>query len=129
MSTGYPLPPETFNAAEWARNKVLRANQGRQKIYGEFIELYNDFWRVTEPGRGSTHTPAEMQAIINIMPQATALQMLNDSNEMRDFILKIAPGSIPVPYLDTAFEATITNNTIVIGDLRPAWQVTNSEAV
>jgi len=122
MSTGYPLPPEPFNAAEWARNKVTRANQGRAAILDQFIAMYSDFWGVGEPGKGSRHTSAEMQAIINIMPQATALQMLSDSNALRDFIVGVAPGAIPAAYMDTAFETTITNSTIVIGNLRPAWQ-------
>ena len=129
MSTGYPLPPDTFNAGDWARNKVLRANQGRQAILLEFLTLYQDFWGVSEPGRGSKHTSSEMQQIINIMPQATALQMLSDSNSLRDYINSVAPGVIPAPYMDTAFITTISNNTIVIGDLRPAWQATNSEVI
>jgi hypothetical protein len=128
MSTGYPLPPDAFNAGEFARNKVLRANQGRAAILQEFITLYNDFWGVSEPGRGSRHTSAEMQQIINIMPQATALQMLKDSNALRDFIVAVEPNVIPVAYLDTAFESTVTNSTIVIGNLRAAWQ-TVSEGV
>lgn len=123
MSTGYPLPPDSFNAAEFARNKVLRANQGRVAILDQFIAMYNDFWGTTEPGKGSRHTSAEMQAIINIMPQATALQMLSDSNALRDFIVGVASGAIPAAYMDTAFETTVTNSTIVIGNLRPAWQV------
>lgn len=122
MSTGYPLPPDSFNAGEWARNKVLRANQGRAAILEQFIAMYNDFWGTTEPGKGSRHSSAEMQQIINIMPQATALQMLSDSNALRDFIAGVAPGVIPAAYMDTAFEITITNSTIVIGNLRPAWQ-------
>ena len=127
MSTGYPLPPDAFNAGEFARNKVLRANQGRVAILQEFISLYNDFWGVAEPGKGSRHTSAEMQQIINIMPQATALQMLSDSNALRDFIVSVAPGVIPVAYMDTAFEATVTNSTIIICNLRPAWQVVSEE--
>jgi hypothetical protein len=47
---------------------------------------------------------------------------------LRDFIQSVAPGAIPVAYMDTAFEATVTNSTIVIGDLRPAWQVPAEEA-
>ena len=129
MSTGYPLPPDAFNAGEFARNKVLRANQGRAAILQEFISLYNDFWGVSEPGKGSRHTSAEMQQIINIMPQATALQMLSDSNALRDFIVSVAPGVIPVAYLDTAFESTVTNSTIIIGNLRPAWQAASEEVI
>ena len=127
MSTGYPLPPDAFNAGEFARNKVLRANQGRAAILQEFISLYNDFWGVSEPSKGSRHTSSEMQQIINIMPQATALQMLSDSNALRDFIVSVAPGVIPMAYMDTAFESTVTNSTIIIGNLRPAWQVVSEE--
>ena len=129
MSTGYPLPPDAFNAGEFARNKVLRANQGRAAILQEFMSLYNDFWGVSEPGKGSRHTSAEMQQIINIMPQATALQMLKDSNALRDFIVAVKPNVIPAAYLDTAFESTITNSTIIIGNLRPAWQAASEEVI
>lgn len=129
MSSGYPLPPDAFNAGEFARNKVLRANQGRAAILDQFIALYNDFWGVSEPGKGSRHTSAEMQQIINIMPQATALQMLSDSNGLRDFIVGVAPGVIPVAYMDTAFESTVTNSTIVIGNLRAAWQAASEEVI
>lgn len=129
MSTSYPLPPDAFNAGEFARNKVLRANQGRAAILDQYLTMYHDFWGVSEPGKGSRHTSAEMQQIINIMPQATALQMLRDSNALRDFIVGVAPGVIPVAYLDTAFESTITNNTIVIGNLRAAWQVVPEEVM
>ena len=138
MSTGYPLPPETFNAGEWARNKVLRANQGRQKIYNEFLELYHDFWGVSQPGGGSRHTVAEMQEAIDKMPPDTALKMMDDSDRLKNFILSVAPNSLDPWYLDTAFETTIIKEqqpdgtekvTITIGDLRPAWRTVSSETI
>lgn len=129
MSSGYPLPPDAFNASEFARNKVLRANQGRAAILDQYLTMYHDFWGVSEPGKGSRHTSAEMQQIINIMPQATALQMLSDSNALRDFIVGVAPGVIPVAYMDTAFQTQITNSTIIIGNLRSAWQVVPEEVI
>ena len=138
MSMGYPLPPEIFNASEWARNKVLRANQGRQNILQEFLSLYQDFWGVTLPGRGSRHTPSEMQDAVNNMPPDTASRIMEDLDRLRNFIVSVAPNALDIAYHDTAFVTTILKEelpdateriTITIGQLRPAWHNSTIEDV
>ena len=125
MSTatpGYPLPPAAFDANEWARNKITRANQLQQLILDQFKAAYQDFWGVSDPPNGSIHTVQEMQDIINAMPQATALDIMQDSRQFSAFIESAYPGALPAKYQDSAFEVTITNNTIIVGALKAVWQ-------
>lgn len=126
--TGYPLPPITFDPNEWARNKILRANQLQELILQQFKAAYQDFWGVSDPPNGSVHTVLEIQAIINAMPQATALDIMQDSRQFSAFIESAYPGVLPAKYQDSAFEVTITNNTIIVGSLKPAWQAPATEA-
>ncbi len=83
---GYPVPEETFDAREYARNKVLRANQLQETILGGYKGAFEDFWGVQWPPKGSRHTTAEMQQIVNAIPQSVALDMLQDSQALREFI-------------------------------------------
>lgn len=119
--TGYPIPPATFDANEWARNKILRANQLQELILQQFMSAYQDFWGVADPPNGSVHTVQQMQDIINAMPQATALDIMQDSRAFSAYIEWAYPGVLPAKYRDSAFEVTITNNTIIVGSLKPAW--------
>jgi hypothetical protein len=125
--TGYPLPPATFDANEWARNKILRANQLQQLILQQFMAAYQDFWGVSDPPNGSVHTVQQMQDIINAMPQATALDIMQDSRGFSAYIESAYPGVLPAKYRDSAFDVTITNNTIIVGNLKPAWQAPATE--
>lgn len=130
MSTeiGYPVPEETFDAREWARNKVLRANQLQQSVLDGFRATFEDFWGVQWPPKGSRHTTAEMQQIINAIPQSTAIDMLQDSQALRDFINAAYPGVLETQYQSTAFVVTIHNgNTIVIGELKDIWKAPPAE--
>ncbi len=132
MSTGaqtcYPIPPATFDANEWARNKILRANQLQELILQQFMSAYQDFWGVSDPPNGSVHTVQQMQDIINAMPQATALDIMQDSRGFSAYIESAYPGVLPAKYRDSAFDVTITNNTIIVGSLKPAWQAPATEA-
>lgn len=122
-SIGYPVPEQGFNALEWARNKVLRANQLQQSVMDGYKATFEDFWGVQWPPKGSQHTTAEMQQIINAIPQSVALDMLEDSQAMRDFINSAYPGALETQYQSTAFAVTIHNgNTIVIGELKDVWK-------
>jgi hypothetical protein len=129
MSIGYPLPPEGFNPYEWARNKILRANQLQELILSQFRSAYEDFWGVSDPPNGSVHTVQQMQDIINAMPQATALDILQDSREFSAFIESAYPGALPAKYRDSAFAVTITNNTIIVGELKAEWQAPAEDAI
>ena len=125
---GYPVPEETFDAREHARNKVLRANQLQQSVLDGFRATFEDFWGVQWPPKGSRHTTAEMQQIINAIPQSTAIDMLQDSQALRDFINAAYPGVLETQYQSTAFVVTIHNgNTIVIGELKDIWKAPPAE--
>jgi len=126
--TGYPLPPAAFDANEWARNKILRANSLQELILQQFMAAYQDFWGVSDPPNGSVHTVQQMQDIINAMPQATALDIMQDSRGFSAYIESAYPGVLPAKYQDSAFEVTITNNTIIVGNLKPAWAAPQTEA-
>ena len=127
-SIGYPVPEETFDAREWARNKVLRANQLQASILEGYKGAFEDFWGVQWPPKGSRHTTAEMQQIINAIPQSVALDMLQDSQALREFINAAYPGALPTQYQSTAFVVTIHNgNTIVIGELKDIWKAPPAE--
>lgn len=125
---GYPVPEQGFNALQWAQNKVLRANQLQQSVLEGYKATFEDFWGVQWPPKGSRHTTAEMQQIINAIPQSVALDMLQDSQAMRDFINSAYPDALESQYQSTAFNVTIHNgNTIVIGELKDIWKAPQTE--
>lgn len=125
---GYPVPEEAFDAREHARNKVLKANQLQASILEGYKGAFEDFWGVQWPPKGSRHTTAEMQQIVNAIPQSVALDMLQDSQALREFINAAYPGALPTQYQSTAFVVTIHNgNTIVIGELKDMWKAPPAE--
>jgi hypothetical protein len=64
-----------------------------------------------------------MQQIINAIPQSVALDMLQDSQALREFVNAAYPGSLPTQYQSTAFNLAIHNgNTIVVGELKDIWK-------
>jgi hypothetical protein len=115
-----PVPPVPDNTIEqFAANKILRYNQAEEQFGQAFIGTFEDFWGVQWPPQGSRHTTAEMQAIINAMPQASALQILQSADK---FVATYGAG-LPERYHTPAFEVTIHNgSTIVVGNLKVAWQ-------
>jgi hypothetical protein len=125
MSTGstggYPVPDEGFNALEHARNKILRANQFQQLVLQQWLATYEDFYGL-QPGGGSRYTTAQMQAVIDAMPAATARDIIQDSGAFVAFVNQAAPGAIADKYQSPAFEMTDDGATITVGDLKPAWQ-------
>ena len=125
MSTGStggdPVPDEGFNALEHARNKILRANQFQQLVLQQWLATYEDFYGL-QPGGGSRYTTAQMQAVIDAMPAATARDIIQDSGAFVAFVNQAAPGAIADKYQSPAFEMTDDGATITVGDLKPAWQ-------
>lgn len=125
MSTGstggYPVPDEGFNAIEHARNKILRANQFQQLVLQQWVATYEDFYGL-QPSGGSRYTTAEMQAVIDAMPAATARDIIADSGAFVAFVNAAAPGAIGDKYQSPAFEMSDDGATITVGDLKPAWQ-------
>ena len=119
------MPEIGFDAAEHARNKVLRANQLQDIILQQYTDTYQDFWGVTDPPSGSRYTTSEMQQVINAIPQSVAIDMLQDSRAFAEFVNGAYPGSLAAKYNESAFAYTIHNgNTIVIGELKDAWKAT-----
>ena len=126
-----PVPPVPDNTAEvFAANKILRYNQAEEQIIAAYVGTYEDFWGVQTPPKGSRHTTAEMQQIINAMPQTTALAIIQSAEK---FVQTYGNG-LAMQYHTPAFVVTIHNgSTIVVGDLKAAWQesveATQPEAV
>ena len=118
---GYPVPDEQFNASEHARNKILRANQFQQLVLSQWIDTYLDFYGLLPDG-GSRYTTAQMQAIIDAMPAATARDIMGDSAAFVAFVNTAAPGAIADKYQSPAFAMSDDGQTITVGDLRPEWQ-------
>lgn len=119
----YPIPEDQFDAIEHARNKVVRANQLQELILQQYTSTYQDFWGVSDPPTGSRYTTEQMQQVINAIPQSVAIDMLQDSRAFADFVQSAYPGLLDAKYSQSAFAYTLHNgNTIVIGELLPAWQ-------
>jgi hypothetical protein len=120
---GYPVPDKQFDAAEHARNKILRANQFQQLVLAQWTATYLDFYGLAESG-GSRYTTPQMQAIIDAMPAATARDIMMDSAAFVSFVNTAAPGVIADKYQSPAFVMTDDGQAITVGDLRPEWQPT-----
>ena len=118
---GYPVPGEEFIASEHARNKIIRANQFQQLVLEQWIATYLDFYGLLPDG-GSRYTTAQMQAIIDAMPAATARDIMGDSAAFVAFVNQAAPGAIADKYQSPAFAMSDDGQTITVGDLRPEWQ-------
>jgi hypothetical protein len=115
-----PVPEIPDNTPQiFANNKILRYNQVEANIIAEYVGGYEDFWGVQWPPRGSRHTTAEMQDIINRMPQSAALTIIKRAEV---FVQTYGTG-LDERYHTPAFVVTIHNgSTIVVGDLKSAWQ-------
>ena len=118
---GYPVPGEEFIASEHARNKIIRANQFQQLVLSQWIDTYLDFYGLLPDG-GSRYTTAQMQAIIDAMPAATARDIMGDSAAFVAFVNQAAPGAIADKYQSPAFMMSDDGQQITVGDLRPEWQ-------
>ena len=118
---GYPLPAESFNAIEHARNKILQANQFQQLVLQQWIATYEEFYGLFPEG-GSRYTTQQMQAVVDAMPASTARDIIADSAAFVSFVNTAAPGAIGDRYQSPAFEMTDDGITITVGNLKPAWQ-------
>lgn len=118
----YPIPERGFDALEHASNKVARANQLQGLILQQYIDAYEDFWGVTSPPAGSRYTVQQMQAVLDAMPHAVALDLLSDSREFASFITSSYPEALPDRYRDSAFTLTFSAGRITVGELKPIWQ-------
>ena len=109
---------------------INRANEKKMTVEALAKEMTQDYFDnlKTMAVDGIDHFPyatqhiQEMQDIINAMPQATALDIMQDSRQFSAFIESAYPGALPAKYQDSAFDVTVTNNTIIVGTLKAIWQ-------
>lgn len=122
----YTLPDEQFNAREHAKNAVLRANQFAELVVQQFIMTYEDFWGLYPDG-GSRYTAEQMQAKLEAMPMATAVDILNDAAAFKTFIAQAYPDTLPAKYQESAWNFTVDSQGLHITSLRPAWEPASEE--
>lgn len=132
----FEVPTEAFNSNEHARNKLIRANQLEHVILRQFVAAYEDFWGVSGSdqttevdgeqgtafvGAGSVYTVAEMQSILDAMPQSTAIDVMTDAAQLVGFIDLAYPGVLADRYKTAAFTYTIGQSGITLTGLQSAW--------
>jgi hypothetical protein len=132
----FPIPEDSFNALEHARNKLLRANQLEQTILSQFVAAYEDFWGVSGSDQteeideevvtvyvpnGSRYTVEQMQAVLVAMPMAVAIDVLTDAAQLVAFIDAAYPGVLADRYKHAAFLYTISETGITLTDLSEGW--------
>lgn len=117
----YPEPTKQFDALDHARNKVIRANQFQELVVSQFKSAYEDFWGLASDG-DSRYSVAEMQLILDTMPQSTAIDILQDAGAMVQYLSAAYPDAVDAKYLDAAFDYTIGPSGIVVTGLKDAWK-------
>jgi hypothetical protein len=118
----YDLPESQFDAVEHASNRVLQANAFESLIVQQFKSLYHEFWGVTDPPTGSRFSVAEMQSILNAMPQSTAIDMMTDAAAFVVYIAAAYPLAMDAKYGTAAFNYTIDQNGITLTSLKADWE-------
>lgn len=109
---------DNFDAALWAENKTIKAEQVQDGIISMFIAGYEDFWGVE--GGTSKHTKEEMQAIVNAMP--AALDILADAFKFKTFANTAFPDKLAEKYHSGVFAIEVDGNGVItVGDLNEAW--------
>ena len=118
----YEIPTPVFDAVEHATNRVLRANQFEVLVLEQFREMYHDFWGVSDPPNGSRYTAEQMQAVLDAMPQSTAIDMMTDAAQFFGFVSLAYPGAMPEQYGTAAFDYTFDGQSITLTALKPIWE-------
>jgi len=121
----YPEPTIPFDPASVAATIVSRINDFQTGILAQWISEYGSFWGVSIENGGSVYSQTEMQSIFDIMPQVTAVDIMQDNAVFVTAIQQISGGAIPAQYLETAWVLTTDPATgvITIGDLKPFWAI------
>lgn len=117
----YPEPTQTFDALDHARNKVLRANQFQELVIQQYKNSFEDFWGLSPEG-GTKYSVEEMQSVLDAMPQATAIDILQDSAGFVAYVLQAYPGKLEEKYQGSAWDYTIDANGITVTALKPVWE-------
>ena len=117
----YPEPNQTFDAFDHARNKILRANQFQELVIQQYRNSFEDFWGLNPEG-GTKYSVEEMQAVLDAMPQATAIDILQDSAGFVSYVMQAYPGTLEEKYQGSAWDYTIDANGITVTGLKPIWE-------
>lgn len=117
----YPEPNQTFDAIDHARNKVLRANQFQELVIQQYKNSFEDFWGLN-PGGGTRYSVEEMQAVLDAMPQVTAIDVLQDSAGFVAYVIQAYPDVLEEKYQSSAWDYTADANGITVIGLKPAWE-------
>jgi len=117
----YPEPTKQFDALDHARNKVIRANQFQELVIQQYKNAFEDFWGLNSDG-GSRYTAQEMQAVLDAMPQSTAIDVLTDAGAFVTYITSAYPDQLPEKYQSAAWEYTVGENGIIVSSLKAAWE-------
>lgn len=117
----YPEPTQTFDALDHARNKVLRANQFQELVIQQYKNSFEDFWGLSPEG-GTKYSVEEMQAVLDAMPQATAIDILQDSAGFVAYVMQAYPDKLEEKYQASAWDYTIDANGITVTALKPVWE-------
>lgn len=138
----FAIPEVPLDLATIARDAVIRLNQEIDADVQRFISAYENFWHVsgsesTDPGtgepvfvgNGSELTVAEMQGVIDLMPQSAAMGMLMLAGLKRDMILAaeqfLGEQRLPTRYRLPAFTMnpiTSAADPIVLRGLAAIWE-------
>lgn len=131
----FDIPTETFNATEWAKNKILRLNQFEESVIRGFISNFEAFWEVSGQeeqktvdgqlttvfvGNGSRHTVGEMQKILDIIGIQGFIAIKTASDAMIAYI-ESQGGIIPDRYKKSPFDYEITQNGVKLTKLADVW--------
>lgn len=117
----FEIPQAQFDAGLHARRSLLTANRLEQVLLTLFIEAYHDFWGVSDPSNGSIYTTEQMQLKIESMGMPTAIQVLTEAAGLVAYINMAYPNSLNEKYSTAAFEYTIGESGLIMGQLKEVW--------
>lgn len=117
----FVVPEEEFDAGLHARRSLNAANHLERVVIDLFIRGYHEFWGVTDPATGSIYTTAQMQSKIEAMGMQTAISVLTSAAGLVAYITAAYPGVLHEKYESAAFERTVGESGLIIGNLKADW--------
>lgn len=126
----FPIPTQTFNALEHARNKAIGSNQFTDGVWTQFKSTFEEFWGVSGSeennifiGKGSRYSLAEMQSIIDALG-AGLMEIMTQAAAFTQFLNAAYPGVLPARYQQAGFDYTIEPTGVVLTGVNAAWAAT-----
>jgi len=144
----FPIPTQTFNALEHARNKAIGSNQFTDGVLTQFKSTFEEFWGVSgsdesvpvkdangDPvldgdgnpttetvfvGKGSRYSLAEMQSIIDALG-AGLMEIMTQAAAFTQFLNAAYPGVLPARYQQAGFDYTLSQSGVVLTGVNSAW--------